>query len=215
MRVSQEVRVAGQRRDAGRRGDFGAALQRAEARRTEAARADAGKAARRAGARLEAAREGEARGRPGGTVEGMQARGSGGAAAAAAAGGPAASAGPAAEAPALGAVHGGGPGVGGGVGPAIEPGRLALAQAVRALPPVIEAFDASARPSLAIDFGGALGVELSQAPGGVEVSLLVSAALRPAARVELAGLCRALAARGVAVVCAEVRCGRPGRGSQR
>ena len=95
--------------------------------------------------------------------------------------------------------------------PAGEPGRAALSRAVRALPPVIEAFRASGQVGLAIDFGGAMGVELCQAPGGVEVRLAVPAALRSAARAELAGLCHALAARGVAVASAEVRGGPPHR----
>ena len=95
--------------------------------------------------------------------------------------------------------------------PAGEPGRAALARAVRALPPVIEAFRASGQAGLSIDFGGAMGVELCQAPGGVEVRLAAPASLRPAARAELAGLCQALEARGVSVVSAEVRGGPPHR----
>jgi hypothetical protein len=75
---------------------------------------------------------------------------------------------------------------------------------VRALPPVIERFGASGQAGLAIDFGGALGVELRRAADGVEVRLSASAALQPAARAELADLCRALVARGVAVARAEV-----------
>jgi hypothetical protein len=114
--------------------------------------------------------------------------------------------------PGAGGASATGPGGAGSSGAAGETARAALAQAVRALPPVIESFGASGRPSLALDFGATLGVDLCQAPGGVEVRLSVSAALRPAARVELAGLCRALASRGVAVVRAEVGGGRPGRG---
>jgi hypothetical protein len=96
-----------------------------------------------------------------------------------------------------------------------EPVRAALTEVVRALPPVIEAFGASGREVLALDFGGAMGVELRRAPGGVEVGLTVPAALRPAARVELAGICQALAVRGVAVVSAEVRGGVPSRHPRR
>ncbi len=214
MRVTPEERVAEQRRDAGRRGDFNAALDRAEARRTEAGRADAGREARRERERQEATRGAEARGRQVGS-DGAAARAGSGAASAAlgaGAGEPTTSGGPTAPVAGAEAAHAAGPGGSGMVGPASEAGRAALAQAVRALPPVIEAFGASGQAALSIDFGGALGVELRQAPGGVEVRLSASAALRPAARAELAALCRTLAARGVSVVSAEVRGGRAWRG---
>jgi hypothetical protein len=77
---------------------------------------------------------------------------------------------------------------------------------------VVEAFRAAGRAALAIDFGGGLGVELRQVPGGVELCLAAPPPLRPAARLELAGLCRALVSRGVGVAGAAVRGGRPGRG---
>jgi hypothetical protein len=222
MRVTPEARVAEQRREAGRRGDFNAALHRAEARRTEAGRADAGREARRDGDRLVAARGEEARGRRGDADGASPRSGSGEAGEARSAAGmgtrPGESEVGSGPTP-LVAGPGSAPVVGpGGAAAAVtsgEAGRAALAQAVRALPPVIETFGASGQAALAIDFGGSLGVELRQAPGGVEVRLSASAALRPAARAELAGLCRTLAARGVAVVSAEVCGGRAYRGRQR
>jgi hypothetical protein len=218
MRVTGEDRVAAQRREA-RRGSFDAALGRAEARRQEARRDEDGQVARRSGERLTATGravapgspavdgEGEATPPPGtGAVDGgagdgaeVTAQGRGSAAAPAAA-----VVGASAE-----------PGRRVAIAAAGEPGRAVLARAVRALPPVIEAFRASGQPGLSIDFGGAMGVELCQAPGGVEVRLAAPAALRPAARAELAGLCHALAARGVSVVSAEVRGGPPHRPRQR
>jgi len=77
--------------------------------------------------------------------------------------------------------------------------------AVRAVVPAVEAFRLGGREALSLDFGRALGVELRQRPGGVELSLTAAAALAPAARAELPGLLRALAARGVPVLRAEVR----------
>ncbi|HET8734372.1 MAG TPA: hypothetical protein VFM45_11450, partial [Anaeromyxobacteraceae bacterium] len=64
---------------------------------------------------------------------------------------------------------------------------------------------AAGRPALALDFGPALSVELRQRGEGVELALTAAAALAPAARAELPGLLRALAARGVPVLRAEVR----------
>jgi len=86
-----------------------------------------------------------------------------------------------------------------------DPGRVTLAMAVRAIVPAVEAFRLGGREALALDFGRALGVELKRAPGGVEVALAAAPALASAARAELPGLLRALAARGVPVVRAEVR----------
>jgi hypothetical protein len=112
-------------------------------------------------------------------------------------------------APRVGAAGAGGP-------PApTEPDHAALVEAVRALPPVIETFGRSGREVLVLKLGGAIGVELRRAPGGVEVGLSVPAALHSAARSELASLCVALAARGVTVVSAEVRGGAPHRGRWR
>jgi len=214
MRVTPDERVAEQRRDAGRRGEFNAALDRAEARRAEAGRADDGRAVRRAGERLVERQGDEARGRAAAAAGATPPGGSGatGAIEGAGAGEPTTSGDP--TVPGAGAAVASAAGTNGAgvIGPAGETGRAALAQAVRALPPVIEAFHASNQAAISIDFGGAVGVELRQAPGGVEVRLSASAALRPAARAELAGLCQALAARGVSVVSAEVRGGRPWRG---
>ena len=97
----------------------------------------------------------------------------------------------------------------------VEPGHAALVEAVRALPPVIETFGRSGRELLVLKLGGAIGVELRRAPGGVEVGLSVPAALRSAARTELLALCSALAARGVTVASAEVRGGANDRGRRR
>lgn len=100
-----------------------------------------------------------------------------------------------------------------GAQPIVEPARATLALAVRAVVPAVEALRLGGREALSLDFGRALGVELRQRPGGVELSLSTSAALAPAARAELPGLLRALAGRGVPVVRAEVRSrGEPGGG---
>ncbi len=88
---------------------------------------------------------------------------------------------------------------------AAEAGRARLAAAVRALPPAVEVFRAAGREVLSLDFGRTLKVELRQREGGVELALAAAAALAPAARAELPGLLRALVARGVPVVKAEVR----------
>jgi len=214
VRVSEEERVAGQRREAGQRGDFAAAFDRAERRRAEAGRTEAGHAdavrdGQRAGEMQAVARDGEARALRA-EVAGARLAPSAdgpGAVSGAGAGGHAGSVGSPGAPPGPAPV--GGAGV---VAPAGEPARAALVQAVRALPPVVEAFGASGQAGLSIDFGGALRVELRQAPGGVELRLSAPDALRVSARLELAGLCRTLAARGVAVVRAEVGGGRPGRG---
>jgi hypothetical protein len=214
MRVTTEERVAEQRRDAGRRGDFNAALDRAQARRSEAGRADAGRAAQRAGERLVEARGARARGQKAGAVGATSPPGAGmtGAVRGAESSEPATSRGPTPSVDDAGAAPAAGPFGPGAAGPAGETGQAALAQAVRALPPVVETFHSSGLAALSLDFGGAVGVELRQAPGGVELRLSASAALLPAARAELAGLCRTLVARGVSVVSAEVRGGRPWRG---
>ncbi len=217
MRVSEEVRVTEQRREAGRRGDFGAALQRAEARRAEAGRADAGRAAQQAGERLTQARRTGAGGRPD-TDAAVKPSGAGPGEAAASGGRGERAAGGAGGEPAgaSGALASSRPhGAGGEPGLAADPARAALTQAIRALPPVIEAFGGAGREVLAIDFGGALAVELRQAAGGVAVQLSAPGSLQPAARTELAGLCRALASRGVVVVSAEVRGSPPGPGRRR
>jgi hypothetical protein len=212
MRVTPDERVAEQRRDAGRRCEFSAALERAESKRAEAGRADDGRAVRRAGERLVEGQGAEARGRAPGAAGATSLRGLGTTGAIEGAGVPTTSGDPTAPVVGAAAANATGENGAGVIGPASEAGRAALAQAVRALPPVIEAFHASNQAAISIDFGGAVGVELRQAPGGVEVRLSASAALRPAARAELAGLCQALAARGVSVVSAEVRGGRPWRG---
>jgi hypothetical protein len=102
-----------------------------------------------------------------------------------------------------------------GGAPLTEPARASLAAAVRAVVPAVEAFRAGGREALALEFGPALGVELRQVSGGIELTLSTAPALAPAARVELDGLVRTLAARGVPVVRAEVRAragsARPGR----
>lgn len=210
MRVTAEDRFLAQRREA-RRDDFGSALERAEARRREARRDEGGRVARRAGERLLSAMDRTAApGPPDGDGAGGAARWRGAGAVEGGAGdGADVAAGPEGSAAAVQVPAG--PGGSVAVDPGREPGRAALTRAVRALPPVIEAFRASGQAGVAIDFGGAMGVELCQAPGGVEVRLAAPAALRPAARVELAGLCHALEARGVSVVSAEVRGGPPHR----
>jgi len=202
VRVSGDPELAARRREEARRGDFTAALQRAESRRQEAGRAEAGHSAVCADERRRSERAAEASG------EGSAGTGDG--------------TGCSAQPPrrALADVEQGEPAPAGTPAPAatspgrrdqVEPGRAALVQAVRALPPVLEAFGGAGREVLSIDFGGAIGVELRRAPGGVEIELSVPAALRPAARLELAGLCRELACRGVTVVSAEVRGGAPDR----
>jgi hypothetical protein len=85
------------------------------------------------------------------------------------------------------------------------PAVAGLAAAVRALPPAVEAFRRTGQASLTLDFGSALGVELRAAPGGVTLTLTAAPGLGPAARAELPGLLRTLAARGVQVVRAEAR----------
>jgi len=202
VRVSGEQELAARRREEGRRGEFGAALQRAESRRHEAGCAEAGRKAACAdeGKRSERAAAGAGDGSAGARE----------------------ATGRSALAPRCAAAWGqpGEPAPCGVVPPAppppgrpseVEPGRAALVEAVRALPPVLETFGGAGREVLSIDFGGAIGAELRRAPGGVEVELSVPAALRPAARVELAALCRELASRGVTVVSAEVRAGAPDR----
>jgi hypothetical protein len=210
MRVNDQDRLEPRRSEEDRRGDFGAALRRAEVRDGEARRVESGRSSRRLDQRLAATRGEVAPGREGGQGEVALARGEGGVAQVR---------GPGAGDPASGggsipAVARGATPTSGSVG-AGPPSTTALAQAVRALPPVVEAFQASGRMALSLDFGGALGVELRQAAEGVEITLSSSAALRPAARAELAGLCRTLAARGVAVTRAEVRGGAPDRGRPR
>ena len=202
MRVRGEQELAARRREDGRRGDFSAALQRAESRRHEAGRAEAGRGAVCAEERKRLEHAG---GGPGdrstgaGEATGRSVRAPGGAATGGERGEPA----PSGVIPAV-------PAPPGRPSEAV-PGRAALVEAVRALPPVLEAFGGAGREVLSIDFGGAIGVELRRAPGGVEVELSVPAALRPAARVELAVLCQGLASRGVTVVSAEVRGGAPDR----
>jgi hypothetical protein len=216
VRVSEELRVTEQRREAGRRGDFGAALQRAEARRAEAGRADAGRAAQQAGERLTETRRTEAGDRSDAGAAVKPSGGGPGEAAARGRGEPGAGGANGELAGASGALASSRPsGTGGEPGLAGDQARAALTQAIRTLPPVIEAFGGSGREVLTIDFGGALGVELRQAAGGVEVLLSAPRSLQPAARTELAGLCRALAARGVAVASAEVRAGVPRQGRRR
>jgi len=209
MRVTAEDRVLAQRREA-RRSDFGSALERAEARRREARRDEVGRGARRAGERPSAMDRTAAPGPPGGDGDGGAARPRGaGAVEGGARDGADVPAGQ--EGSSAAVLVAAGPGGSVAADPGREPGRAALTRAVRALPPVIEAFRASGQAGLAIDFGGGMGVELRQAAGGVEVRLAAPAALRPAARAELACLCQALEARGVSVVSAEVRGGPPHR----
>ncbi len=95
-----------------------------------------------------------------------------------------------------------------------EAGRVALACAVRSVPPIIEAFRLGGREALSLDLGAALGIELRRVPGGVALVLAASPNLAPAARSELPHLVRSLAARGVAVAHAEVR-ERAGAGGSR
>lgn len=211
MRVSGEGELPARRLEEGRRGDFATALERAEARRTERGRTESGRAATRVEERLALSRGVEGKDHAlagGGEVARTAGRAGSGAGSEGKRGEPAVSGAelPSAGGRAAGEVTGGAAAAPGG------PSRAALTAAVRALPPVIEAFGAAGREVLVLDFGGAIGVELRRAPGGVEVGLAVPAALRPAARVELAGICQALAARGVTVVCAEVRGGVPSRG---
>jgi hypothetical protein len=90
--------------------------------------------------------------------------------------------------------------------PAASPaGAVTLALAVRAVVPAVEAFRLGGREALTLDFGRALGVEVRAVPGGVTVTLATPPGLLPAARTELPGLLRALAARGVNVLHADVR----------
>ncbi len=95
-----------------------------------------------------------------------------------------------------------------------EAGRVALASAVRSVPPIIEAFRRGGREALSLDLGAALGIELRRVPGGVALVLAASPGLAPAARSELPHLVRSLSARGVAVAHAEVR-ERAGAGGSR
>jgi hypothetical protein len=88
-----------------------------------------------------------------------------------------------------------------------------LAAAVRAVPPVVEAFQRAGMPAVSLDFGGGLSIELRRGAGGVELVLAAPAALSGAARAELSGLRTALAARGVTLARAEVRQHEP-RGGQ-
>jgi hypothetical protein len=203
VRVSEPSEVAGRRLTEGRRGDFEAALRRAEAARGERVQGEAGRAAGRVESRRAEAAHGEGQGGGGGPTGGdrggSRVVGDQGAAA-----GRDDSMADAAQPLA--------PASGGAARPGVpplqaEPGHAALVEAVRALPPVIETFGRSGREVLVLKLGGAIGVELRRAPGGVEVGLSVPAALRPAARAELLAICSALAARGVTVASAEVRGG--------
>jgi hypothetical protein len=90
-------------------------------------------------------------------------------------------------------------------------GEAPLAAAARAAPPVVAAFQRSGVPAVALDFGREVSVELRRGPEGVELCLSAPAGLGGAARLELAGLHRALVARGVTLARAEVR-ERPPRG---
>lgn len=98
----------------------------------------------------------------------------------------------------------GAPGPAPAAGPS-EAGRVALASAVRAVVPAVEAFRLGGREALALDLGAALGIELARVPGGVALVLSAAPGLAPAARSELPHLLRSLAARGVTVARAEVR----------
>jgi hypothetical protein len=207
VRVSElSEEAAARRRTEGRRSDFDAALRRAEAGRGERARDDAGRDAGRVESRRTEAARGEGQGggctTGGGRVVGDQSAATGREDSTAAAALP------------LAAAPGGAARAGVSPLPA-DPGHAALVEAVRALPPVIETFGRSGREVLVLKLGGAIGVELRRAPGGVEVGLSVPAALRPAARAELLALCSALAARGVTVASAEVRGGATHRGRRR
>jgi hypothetical protein len=75
---------------------------------------------------------------------------------------------------------------------------------VRALPPAVEAARVREGAPLALAFGGALSVELTVAPAGVEVLLKPGAELARVVRAELPLLVDALRARGVVVARAEV-----------
>lgn len=97
----------------------------------------------------------------------------------------------------------------------VEAARAWLALAVRGVVPAVEIFRQSGRAALTLDLGPALGVELRRVDGGVALALSVTPALAPAARAELPHLLRTLAARGVAVVGAEVRERRGAAGSRR
>lgn len=80
-----------------------------------------------------------------------------------------------------------------------------LAAAVRGVVPAVEALLRSGREAVSLDLGRALGVEVRAEPGGVALTLAAAPGLSAAARAELPALTRVLAARGIAVVRAEVR----------
>jgi hypothetical protein len=114
----------------------------------------------------------------------------------------------------------GGPAAGGPASRVADPagppaGAVTLAAAVRAVVPAVEALRRSGREAVSLDFGRALGVELRVEPGGVAITLAAAPGLAAAARAELPTLARVLAARGVAVVRAEVRTRHAGRGRGR
>jgi hypothetical protein len=68
-------------------------------------------------------------------------------------------------------------------------------------------------PVVELAFGRALSIELRQVGAGVEVAVRADASLSRAARADLPALVRALQARGVAVVRAQVRTPSAGSGS--
>lgn len=186
MRLSGPEAGPARAEGGGPRGGFDQALREAERRGAERAGARRGAAATSSGPEAS---------HPAAGGPGRRATGAAAEAGELAAGAPGGLPGPAA--PAL---------LQGGPAPGPPPPLAAtLAQALRSVPPAVEALRRGDREVLALDFGRALGVEVREAPGGVVLTLAAAPGLLSAARAALPGLARALAARGVAVVRAEVR----------
>jgi hypothetical protein len=87
------------------------------------------------------------------------------------------------------------------------PTRAALREAVRAVPPMVEARLSGSGHTIELSFGRSLSVEVRRGRDGLEVVLRPEAALSRAAAAELPGLVEALRARGLAVSRAQVRPG--------
>lgn len=90
---------------------------------------------------------------------------------------------------------------------------------VRTLPVTVDAARVREGAPLALELGNALSVELRRRPDGLELLLRPDASLTRATTAELPAVVRALSARGLAVVRAEVRArgdaGSPARGFAR